>query len=278
MVSARNYGASNIVSHTRHHYRRIPSNQTGDLTKRVDLNKSVNNSELPKHVHSDVPDLRINSDTKTCKNSSEVFTVYNSHLQGESFIATDTESESITITVDCIKVEEDPLQIENDDTKSDINTLQAFSDSISCGALPSGLVSVQLSRDKNCDFLGNTSDVSSSDSPCHTVQCRKSKKASAKPLVAVNSLRKKCGESSLSEEKESDADGIQVSTSTKFQNSIINVARNSELDDHRKEGGRYFVCCMEGELIRNCVVQFYNLVTSYTCFDIITCGLTGLST
>jgi hypothetical protein len=176
--------------------------------------------------------------------------------------------------VDCIKVEEDPLQIENDDTKSDMNTLQALSDSISCDILPSGLVSVQLSGEKNCDFLGDMSDVSSSDSPCQTVQCRKSKKATAKPLVAINSLRKKCGKSSLSEEREGDADGIQDSTTTKFQNSIINVARNSELDDHGKEGERYISCCMEGEVIRNCVVQF----TSYTCFDIVTYGLTGLST
>jgi hypothetical protein len=149
--------------------------------------------------------------------------------------------------VDCIKVEEDPLQIENDDTKSDMNTLQALSDSISCDTLPSGLVSVQLSGEKNCDFLGDTSDVSSSDSPCQTVQCRKGKKATAKPLVAINSFRKKCGESSLSEEREGDADGIQDSTSTKFLSSVINVARNSEFDNHGKEGERYISCCMERE-------------------------------
>jgi hypothetical protein len=63
MVSAWKYGASNIVFHTSNG--RIPSNQTGNLSNKYDLNKSMNNSGLV--VQSDVPDLRINSDIKTCK-------------------------------------------------------------------------------------------------------------------------------------------------------------------------------------------------------------------
>jgi hypothetical protein len=127
----------------------------------------------------------------------------------------------------------------NDDTKSDMNTLRMSSDSVSCDALPSGLVSVQLSGDKSCDFLGDTSDVSSSDSPGQILWCRKSMKDTTKTLVAVNNLRKKCGESSISEEKESEAEEVQDNTSSKFQSSVIDVAQNSELDDQGRDSGRY---------------------------------------
>jgi hypothetical protein len=37
-----------------------------------------------------------------------------SHLHGECFVAPHTKSESISVNVDCIKVEDDPLQIENE--------------------------------------------------------------------------------------------------------------------------------------------------------------------
>jgi hypothetical protein len=250
MVSAQNYGASNIVvPDTQPHYRNIPSDQTGGLSKEDYLNKSVNDSELPKNVQSDVPDLRINSDIKTCKNPSEMFTFYNSHvilsdLHDESFAEPDTKSESISVNVDCIKVEEDPLQIENGDISSDMNTAQAFSDSVNCDSLPSEMVSVQLSSDKNCVFLADTSNVPAGDSPSQIIQCRKSKEATAKTLVAVNNLRKKCSESSVSEERESDAKEVQDSTSTEFQSAVRNVAPNSESGNHGREGERYISCCI----------------------------------
>jgi hypothetical protein len=104
------------------------------------------------------------------------------------------------------------------------------------------MVSVQLSSNKNCVFLADTSNVPAGDSPSQIVQCRKSKEATAKTLVAVNNLRKKCSESSLSEERDSDAEEVQ--DSTEFQSGIRNVAPNSESDNHGKEGERYISCCM----------------------------------
>jgi hypothetical protein len=133
MVFSQNYGAtSTVVPNTEPHYKNIPSEETGDLSKEDDLNESVNNSELPKDVHSDVCDVRINSVIKTCNNSSDLFTFYNSHLQEECFVATDTETECISVNVDCIKVEEDPLQIENGDVSSDMKTAEKFSDGENC--------------------------------------------------------------------------------------------------------------------------------------------------
>jgi hypothetical protein len=77
----------------------------------------------------------------------------------------------------------------------------------------------------------------------------KSKKVTAKILVAVNNLREKYIESSVSEERESGGEEIQVSASTKFQSFVRDVALNSESGHHRKEGERNITCYIGRDLI-----------------------------
>ncbi|XP_021931003.1 zinc finger protein 154-like isoform X2 [Zootermopsis nevadensis] len=228
MVSALNHDANNIaVSHTEPRYEKVPS-----------LNKSVNNSGPSKDIQSDVPDLIINSDVKTCKNPSDMFESFSSHVvlsdvHDKCFVAPDTKSEGIFFDVDSIKVEEGPLQTVNY-ICPDVNTAQEISKIAHCDSLSSGLVSVQMPSDKNCDFLADTSNISASDSLSRTVQCRKTKKTTAKTVVADNNLIKKC-EHSVSE-GEGDAEEVEVTTPTKFQNSVRNVALNSGSGDTGKEG------------------------------------------
>jgi hypothetical protein len=125
-----------------------------------------------------------------------------------------------------------------------MNTTQAFSDSINCGSLLSGLVSVQLTNGKSCDFLADTNSVAAGNSLSQTVQCKKSKKATAESLVAVNNVRKKCDENSASGERKSDAEEVQDSASTEFQSDIRNVPQSSESYNKRKEGERYISYCI----------------------------------
>jgi hypothetical protein len=238
MVSSWNYGASNIiVSSIQPHYRRIPSDQIGDLSRKYDSNSS----EFSKGVQSDGPDPNINNDIKTCKTPSHTFVFHNSHnvlshLHEQCFVATDAESESTSVNelnVECIKVEEDPLQIENDDINSDTETVQAFSGSINCESVPSELVSAQLSSDTNCDLSGDGSIVSASDSSSQTMKYRtKNRKDSS-------NLGKKYDVSSVSKYMEGDAKEELDSASTKFQSGVRNVTLSNESDNHGKESQRY---------------------------------------
>jgi hypothetical protein len=251
MVSSWNYGASELtVSNIQPHCRGIQSYQIGNLLfKKEDFIKSVNNSEIPKDAHPIVHDLKINNEMKTSKNPPETFDSNNSrnlsHLQEQCFVAADMKSESICVrecNVECIKVEEDPLQIENDNINSDVDTVQAFSYSINCESLPSELVSIQLPSNTRCDVSADTSStVSASDTPSQSTEYGKNKKPATKTLEPVNNLRKKCNENCLLDERERDTEDVQGIASTKFQNGRRNVAQNNELESYGEESQRYLL-------------------------------------
>jgi hypothetical protein len=247
MVSSRNYNANYVtVSHIQPHYGRNPFDQSRDLPKKDVLNMNMNNSKFPRDVHSDEPDPC----TETCKTPSQTFVFYNScnvlsHLQEQCYVATDAESESTSVNelnVECIKVEEDPLQIKNDDINSDTETVQAFSGSINCESVPSELVSVQLFSDTNCDLLGDTSIVSASDSPSQTIQYRtKNRKNSS-------NLRKTCDVGSVSKDREGDAEEEADSASTKFESDIRNVTLSNKPGNHGNESQRYVSCSVQKDI------------------------------
>jgi hypothetical protein len=250
MVSSWNYSASELtVSNIRPHCRGIQSDQIGNLSKKEDFIKSVNNSEIPKDAHPIVHDLKINNEMKTSKNPSETFDFNNlrnlSHLQEQRFVAADMKSESICVSeynVEYIKVEEDPLQIENDNINSDVDTVQAFSYSMNCESLPRELVSIQLPSYKRCDISVDTSSADfASDTPCQSAEYGKNKKSAPKTLEPINNLRKKCNENCMLDEREGDAKDVQGIASTKFQNGRRNVALNNESESHGEESQRYLL-------------------------------------
>jgi hypothetical protein len=246
MVSSWNYGASELsVSNIQPHCRRIQSDQIGNLSKKEDFIKSVNNSEFPKDADPVVHDLKISNEMKTSKNPSETFVSNNScnssHLQEQCFVAADMKSESICVSeynVEYIKVEADPLQIENGNINSDVDTMQAFSYNTNCESLPSELVSLQLVSDTRCDVSADTSTtVSASDTPSQSIENWKNKKPATLTLEPINNLRKKCDENCMLDEREGDT-GI---ASTKFQNGRRNVALNNESENHGEESQRYLL-------------------------------------
>jgi hypothetical protein len=249
MVSSWNYGASELtVSNIQPHCRGIQRDQIGNLSKKEDFIKSVNNSEIPKDAHPIVYDLKIKNEMKTSKSPSETLDSNNScnfsHLREQCFVAADMKSESICVSeynVESIKVEEDPLQIENDNINSDVDTAQAFSYSINCESLPSELVSIQLPIDTGCDVSADTSNIVSASDTSQCTEYGKNRKPATKTLEPINNLRKKCNENCMLDEREGDTEDVQGITSTKFQNGRRNVALNNEMESHGEESQRYLL-------------------------------------
>jgi hypothetical protein len=250
MVSSWNYDASELtVSNIQPHCRGIQSDQIGNLSKKEDFIKTVNNSEIPKDVHPIVHDRKTNNEMRTSKNPSETFDCNNSpnlsHLQEQCFVAADMKLESICVSeynVECIKVEEDPLQIENDNINSDVDTVQAFSCSINCESLPSELVSNQLPSDTRCNVSADiSSTVSASDTPSQSTEYVKNKKPATKTLEPINNLRKKCNENCMLDEREGDTEDVQGIASTNLQNGRRIVALYNESESHGEESQRYLL-------------------------------------
>jgi hypothetical protein len=202
--------------------RNVQSDQIGKLSKEADVNKSV-------------PDLRNDSEIRTSKNPQQTH-VINSlcnqlpHLQEQCFVATDTETQSINeIDVEYIKVEADPLQIENDDTGSVEDSVHVCSDRVKCESPTNKLLYRLLTSDKRCNFSTHTRTVSTPyDTPGQTLQQRNNEKVADKTLIPIDNFRSKCNESSVANEGESDLEEIQDSASAQFQGDIKNTAASSE--------------------------------------------------
>jgi hypothetical protein len=221
-------------------HRAVQSDQIVDLSKEADVNKSMNNSEIPRDAASHVPGLRNYNEIKTSKNPSQTHVMDSSHhqlshLHEQCFAATGTESESIShINVEYIKVEADPLQIENDGGNSGIDSVQVCADSIKCEPLGSELVSDLLSSDTKWECTTQASTVSAaSDTPSQIHEYRSNKETADKALIAIDNLRNKCSKSSVSKEGESDAEDVQDSIAAKFQGHTRNTAASSETGSQR---------------------------------------------
>ena len=220
-------------------HRDVQNDQIGDPSKEADVNKSMNKSEIPHDADIYVPCLRNDSEIKTKKNSSQTRVTdssYNhlSHLQEQCFAAPDTQSENISqVNVEYIKVEADPLQIENDYTSSAIDTVQAFSESIKYEPLASELVSDVLSSHKKCEYTTQANVSTTSDTPSQTIQYKNNEKAADRTILPIDNLRNKCNETSVSKQGENDTEEVQDSIAAKFQGGIRNTAASSELGSQR---------------------------------------------
>jgi hypothetical protein len=239
MVCSLNCCTTNRVSRILGH-RNVQSDQIVDLSKEGDVNKSMNNSEILHYADSHVPVLRNDIEIKTSKNPSQTHVMDNSchqlsHLQEQCFAAADTESESINqINVEYIKLEADPLQMENDGANSAIDTVQVFADSIKCETLASELVSGLLSSDTKCEYTTQANAVCiASDTPSQILEYRSNTETADKTLIPIGNLRNKCNESSVSKEGESDAEEVQDSIAAKFWGSTRNTAASSEQGSKR---------------------------------------------
>jgi len=239
MVCSQSCCTTNHVSRFLAH-RDVQSDQIGDPSKEADVNKSMNKSQLPHDADFYVPGLRNDSEIKTQKNPSQTHVTdssYNhlSDLQEQCFAAPDTQSENINqVNVEYIKVEADPLQIENDDTSSVIDTVQAFSDSIKYEPPTSELVSDLFSSHTECEYTTRANVVStSSDTPSLIVQYRNNEKAADRTILPIDNLRIKCNKTSVSKQRESDVEEVQDSIAAKFQGGTRNTAASSELGSQR---------------------------------------------
>jgi len=230
MVCSQSCSTTNDVSHFLAH-RDVQNDQNGDPSKEADVNETMNKSEIPQDADFYIPGLRNDSEIKTPKNPSQVRvrdSSYNnlSHLQEQCFAASDTQSENINqVNVEYIKVEADPLQIENDDTSSAVDAVQAFSDSIKCEPLTSEIVSDLLSSHTKCEYTTQANAVSTaSDTPSQTIQYRNNEKAADRTILPRDNLRIKCNKTSVSKQGENDTEEIQDSIATKFQGGTKNTA------------------------------------------------------
>ena len=221
-------------------HRDVQNDQIGDPSKEADVNKSMNKSEIPQDADFYVPGLRNDSEIKTPKNSSQTHVTdsslnHLSHLQEQCFAAPDTQSENINqVNVEYIKVEADPLQIENDDTSSAIDTVQVFSDSIKYEPLASELVSDLLSSHTKCEYITQSNVVSTaSDTPSQTIQYRNNEKAADRTILPIDNLRTRCNETSVSKQGENDTEEVQDSIAAKFQGGTRNTAASSEPGSQR---------------------------------------------
>jgi len=220
-------------------HRDVQNDQIGDPSKEADVNKSMNRSEIPQNADFYVPGLRNDSEIKTPKNPTQTHVTdssYNhmSHLQEQCCAALDTQSENINqVNVEYIKVEADPLQIENDDTSSAIDTVQTFSDSMKYEPLTSELVSDTSSHTK-CEYTSQANVVSTAnDTPNQTIQYRNNEKPADRTILPTDNLRIKCNETSVSKQRENDTEEIQDSIAAKFQGGTRNTAASSELGSQR---------------------------------------------
>ena len=239
MLSSQHYNAKKCVSHIPDN-RNVQSDEVGDLPKENDVNKSVNNLEVCQDAGPCVLDPRNERELTTFRNPSQTHIMDSSqnqlpHLQDQCFVATDTESRTISdIDVEYIKVEADPLQIENDDTGPADDSVQVCSDSVKCESPTSKLLYRLLTSDKRCNFSTHIRTVSTAcNTPSQTVQYRNNEKAADKTVLPIDNLRNKYNETSVTKESESDVEEIQDITAAKFQGGTRNTAASSEPGSQR---------------------------------------------
>jgi hypothetical protein len=216
----------------------------------------VNNSEVSQDVPSCSRNFRNDNENTTSNNVAKACVIKSSpnsfsHLQEQCFVQTDTETDGINETdVEYIKVEADPLQIENYDTGSAEDTVHIFSDTIRCESPRNELLYRLLTSDKRCVYSQDASAVSTAcDTPSETVHYRNNKKVADKTLIPIDNLRNKCHRNSVSKAGESDVEEVQVSTATKTQGRIRNTAASSEPGSQR-----YLCFYVDKHLICNCLL------------------------
>ena len=239
MVCSQSCSTTNHVSRFLAH-RDVQNDQIGDPSKEADVNEIMNKSEIPQDADFYVLGLRNDREIKIPKNPSQArvrdsSNNHLSHLQEQCVAAPDTQTENINqVNVEYIKVEADPLQIENDDTSSAINVVQVFSDSIKCEPLPSEIVSGLLSSHTKCEYTTQANAVSTaSDTPSQTIPYRNNEKAADRTILPIDNLRIKCNKTSVSKQGENDTEEIQDSIATKFQGGTKNTAASSEPGSQR---------------------------------------------
>ena len=236
MLSSQNVNANKCVSHKLTN-RNFQSDNVCDLSQENDVNNSVNNVEVCQDAGPCVPDLRNDSELTSSSETRVMDSSHNQlpHLQDQCFVATDTESRSINETdVEYIKVEPDPLEIENDDTGPTEDSVQVCPDSVKCESPTSKLLYRLLTSDKRCNFSTHIRTVSTAcNTPSQTVQYRNNETAANKTLLPVDNLINKYNETSVSKEGESDVEEIQDSTAAQFQSRVSNTAASSEPGSQR---------------------------------------------
>lgn len=237
MLSSQNYNAKKCVSRILAN-RNFQSDDVCGLSQENDVNNSVNNLEVCQDAGPCVPDLRNDSELTS---SSETHVMDSSrnqlppHFQDQCFVATETESRSLNeIDVEYIKVEADPLEIENDDTGPAEDSVQVCPDSVKCESPTSKLLYRLLTSDKRCNFSTHIRTVSTAcNTPSQTVQYRNNETAVNKTILPIDNMRNKYNETSVSKEGESDVEEIQDSTAAQFQSRVTNTAASSEPGSQR---------------------------------------------
>jgi len=264
MLSSQSYGTSNCVSHILDH-RKFQSDQIGDISVKADMNKSVNNLEVSRDVPPCSQNFRNDSEITTSNNVAQACVIKSSpnclsHLQEQCFVPTDNETNGINETdVEYIKVEADPLQIENDDTGSAEDSVHVFSDTITYESSTSKLLYRLLTGDKRCDYSQDARAVSTAcDTPSEIVHYRNNKKVADKTLIPIDNLRNKCHRNSVSKAGESDVEKVQVRTAAKIQGSIRNTAASSEPGSQR-----YLCFYVDKHLICNWSTLLYISLNAY---------------
>lgn len=245
MISSQTSGTTNHVSDFLEHMK-VQSDHFGDLSTNVDMIKSVNNPEAPPNTGSCMPDFRNDGKITTFKTLSQTCVIDNSpiclsHLE-QCFVATDTEREGNNeAVVEYIKVEADPLEIGNIDTGSAEDSVQVFSDSVTCESPTSKLLYRLLTSDKRCVYSAHTSDT-----PSETLHYGSKKKVEDKTVI--DNLGNKCHKNSVSKEGESDIEEVQDTTATQFQGGIRYTTASS------KQSERYLCCYVDRPPICNCLI------------------------
>ena len=235
-MSSQNYKAKKCVSHVLAN-RNFESDDVCDLSQENNVNNSVNNLEVCQDVGPCVPDLRNDSELTSSSETRVMDSSCNQlpHLQDRCFVATDTEARGINeMDVEYIKVEADPLEIENDDTGPAEDSVQVCPDSVKCESPTSKLLYRLLTSDKRCNFSTHIRTVSiACNAPSQTVQHRNNETSANKTILPIDNLRNKCNETSVSKEGESDVEEIQDSTAARFQSRVTNTAASSEPGSQR---------------------------------------------
>ena len=217
--------------------RNFQSDDVCDLSQENNVNNGMNNLEVCQDAGPCVPDLRNDSELTSSSETRVMDSSHNQlpHLQDQCFVATDTESRSINeIDVEYIKVEADPLGIENDDTGPTEDSVQVCPDSVKCESPTSKLLYRLLTSDKRCNFSTHIRTVSTAcNTPSQTVQYRNNDTAANKTILPIDNLVNKYNETSVSKEGESDVEEIQDSTAAQFQSNVSNTVASSEPGSQR---------------------------------------------
>jgi hypothetical protein len=237
MLSSQNYNAKKCVSHILAN-RNFQSDVVCGLSQEKDVNNSVNNLEVCQDAGPCVPDLRNDSELTSSSETRVMDSSRNQlppHFQDQCFVATETESRSLNeIDVEYIKVEADPLEIENDDTGLAEDSVQVCPDSVKCESPTSKLLYHLLTSDKRCNFSTHIRTVSTAcNTPSQTVQYRNNETAANKTVLPIDNMRNKYNETAVSKEGESDVEEIQDSTAAQFQSRVTNIAASSEPGSQR---------------------------------------------